>query len=135
MENFKLGDHSKIGTGFKVPEHYFENFTERLMLEIQRSPKVVSLKPKRRYHWLSVAAVLLMALSIPALDQVIFPKTTQADNTTIENYLTYQSGLSSDDIAAAMSSEDIENIRIDYASGNEIEAALSQNTDIQNYLD
>jgi hypothetical protein len=77
-----------------------------------------------------------MALSIPAIDSLQISSVGKADGGSVENYLAYQSGLSTDDIAEAMTPDDISRIHITYADDqNEIEAALSQNTDIQNYID
>jgi hypothetical protein len=136
MENFKLNEHDKIDAGFKIPDGYFEDFTSRLMTSIETGPKVIRLKPQRRYRWLTIAAVLAMALSIPAIDSLQISSVGKADGGSVENYLAYQSGLSTDDIAEAMTPDDISRIHITYADDqNEIEAALSQNTDIQNYID
>ncbi len=62
MKNFRL-DENKISDGFAVPESYFEDFIVRIP-----ESQAIRLNPWR--HWAAVAAVLALALSIPALNQI-----------------------------------------------------------------
>ena len=48
MKDFKLDNEPKINTGFQIPEHYFEQFSEKVMTKLpNQEPKVLSLCPQR----------------------------------------------------------------------------------------
>jgi hypothetical protein len=55
----------KIETGFITPEHYFENFSIKMMEQLPNNePKVISIFQKRKNIFMLVAAVLVLALMI-----------------------------------------------------------------------
>ena len=90
MKEFKLDNNQKISPGFSVPENYFENFSSKLLQELPKNePKVISIYQKKKKLLFAVAAVLILALSIPIYNALI-SSNNELDNTSIENYLTYQ---------------------------------------------
>ena len=103
MKDFKLDSEVRIKSGFMASEAYFESFADRLMLQLpQREVKVVPLY-KRRPVWLtSAAAALVLSLSL-----VFTQKESAPDNDTIENYIVYQSGISSYDLIQNLNQEEI----------------------------
>ena len=103
MKDFKLDSEVRIKSGFMASEAYFESFADRLMLQLPvREVKVVPLY-KRRPVWLtSAAAALVLSLSL-----VFTQKESAPDNDTIENYIVYQSGISSYDLIQNLNQEEI----------------------------
>ena len=103
MKDFKLDSEVRIKSGFMASEAYFESFADRLMLQLpQREINVVPLY-KRRPVWLtSAAAALVLSLSL-----VFTQKESAPDNDTIENYIVYQSGISSYDLIQNLNQEEI----------------------------
>lgn len=117
MERFKLDENKKIKTGFTTPEDYFDSLTERLMLQLpEKEAKVIPLYRKATVWISTAAAVLVLALGL----MMYFKSGVQAvqpDNASIENYLAYQSNISSYDIIQQLDQQDID----------ELESALSIN--------
>ena len=103
MKDFKLDSEVRLKSGFTAPEAYFESFADRLMLQLPvREIKVVPLY-KRRPVWVtSAAAALVLSLSL-----VFTQKESTPDNNSIENYLVYQSGISSYDLIQNLDQEEI----------------------------
>lgn len=103
MKDFKLDSEVRIKSGFMASEAYFESFADRLMLQLPlREIKVVPLY-KRRPVWLtSAAAALVLSLSL-----IFTQKESAPDNDTIENYIVYQSGISSYDLIQNLNQEEI----------------------------
>lgn len=103
MKDFKLDSEVRIKSGFMASEAYFESFADRLMLQLPvREIKVVPLY-KRRPVWVtSAAAALVLSLSL-----VFTQKESTPDNNSIENYLVYQSGISSYDLIQNLDQEEI----------------------------
>ena len=68
MATFKLNNQQKITTGFKVPEHYFEDFSAKVMQQInaEEQVEVIPFTDHKRKTWVyAVAAILIMALMVP----------------------------------------------------------------------
>ncbi|WP_269222353.1 hypothetical protein [Flavobacterium sp. IMCC34518] len=91
MKTFKLENQPKIETGFKTPDHYFENFSANIIQQIKEEPvtkksNVISIFRKRKNTLMAVAAVLVFGLMIPAFYQNS-TKNTEIDLNTLENYL------------------------------------------------
>ena len=108
MNDFKLNEGRKIEPGFTTPNGYFENFTERLMLQLPKQQvKVVPLY-KRKPVWLSAAAAFIVMLTVG----MFFitnntTQTTQPDTAAIENYLVYQANVNSYDLMQNLNQQDI----------------------------
>jgi hypothetical protein len=127
MKDFKLNEGEKIDPGFTTPDGYFENFTERLMQQLPRPEvKVVPLY-KRKPVWLSAAAAFMIMLTLGVFFTTATGTTTkQPDQAAIENYLVYQTNLSSYDLIQHLDDEDIK----------QLEQQIVINDDaIEDYLD
>ena len=135
MKTFKLENEPKIETGFKTPEHYFENFSIKMMEQLPHNePKVISIFQKRKNIFVLVAAVLVLALMIPILN----PSTENSkdlDDVAIENYITYQSNVNQYDLISALESEDINTINSGIVLEDDaIEDHLSTNSNLENLI-
>lgn len=110
MKKLDLHNDPKIETGFKIPEHYFENLEDRIMnLLPEQEVKVISLW-QRKSVWISgIAAVLVVSLG------TWFYFNQQANELTVssQEYLAYSSDLSTEDIAYHLTDEDITTIEKD----------------------
>jgi hypothetical protein len=85
MKTFKLENEPKIESGFKTPEHYFENFSSKIMEQLPKNePKVISIFQKRKKIIFAVAAILVIGLMIPFYSN-ISTSTSELDETTLEN--------------------------------------------------
>jgi hypothetical protein len=132
MKNFDIENNEKISTGFKTPEHYFEQFEAKMMQEISaKNPsknevKVVSLFYRKQVWISSIAALFLLAIAIPVYFNMA--KESNLDTTTIENYLAEQQSVGTTELTKHLTDEDI----------SELENALTNDnvTDetIENYL-
>lgn len=130
MKPFKLDQHPKIKSGFIVPDNYFENFQESLMQQIPSEPKVIQLKSRKSW-WYAAAAVIAMALSIPAINTITANSST--DVVALDAYFA-STELSDDQIVELLETEDIEKIKIDFGlEDSAIEDALQTGT-IENYI-
>lgn len=135
MKTFKLENEPKIETGFKTPEHYFENFSIKIMEQLPNNePKVISIFQKRKNTFVLVAAVLVLALMIPILN----PSTENSkdlDDIAIENYITYQSNVNQYDLINALESKDINTINSGIVLEDDaIEDHLSTNSNLENLI-
>ena len=135
MNAFNLENQPKIKPGFKTPEGYFENFSEQMMARINQEEKpVISIFQRRRNWFLAAAAVLIVGLMIPFMNKSNM-EDHAIDDATMENYLAYQSNISQYDLVNLLDKEDVEalesDLRVDDAV---VESALSDNTNLENYL-
>jgi short subunit fatty acids transporter len=136
MKTFKLENEPKIEPGFKTPDHYFENFSIKMMEQLPASePKVISIFQKRKLLiMLSTAAVLILALLIPILSPTE-SNTKELDTVAIENYITYQSNVNQYDLINGLETEDIEEINSSIVLEDEtIEDHLSTNSNLENLI-
>ncbi len=135
MKTFKLENEPKIETGFKTPEHYFENFSIKMMEQLPNNkPKVISIFQKRKNIFVLIAAVLVVALMIPILN----PSTENSkdlDAVALENYITYQSNVNQYDLISVLESEDINTINSGTVLEDDaIEDHLSTNSNLENLI-
>ncbi|TDD77401.1 hypothetical protein [Flavobacterium caseinilyticum] len=135
MKTFKLENEPKIATGFKTPDHYFENFSLKMMQQLPESePKVISIFQKRKNLIMMVAAVLVIALMIPILNYST-TSTSELDSTALENYITYQSNVNQYDLMSGLESEDINSLNTSITIADEtIEDVLSENSNLENLI-
>lgn len=135
MKAFKLKNEPKIETGFKTPDHYFENFSIKMMQQLPASePKVISIFQNRKNLILMVAAVLVIALMIPLLNYAPAGN-SELDSTAVENYITYQSNVNQYDLMSVMETEDINSMNTSLTIADEtIEAVLSENSNLENLI-
>lgn len=135
MKEFKLDNEPKITSGFTTPEGYFDAFSERMMSKIIKDEtKIVSISISRKKWFFAVAAVLILALSVP-LFNTILPTTNEPDQDTLENYITYRSEISENDLVDLLEKEDLEKMNVDYNLQDETtEDLLLTNSNFEHYL-
>lgn len=135
MKTFKLENKPKIESGFKIPDHYFENFSVEMMAQLPKNEtKVISIFQKRKSLVLMVAAVLVLALMIPFFAPSS-TNTKEIDAEELENYITYQSNVTQYDLISVLKSEDINNIHTSIVLEDEaIEEQLSVNSNLENLI-
>jgi hypothetical protein len=135
MKTFKLENEPKIETGFKTPDHYFENFSIKMMEQLpKKEPKVISIFQKRKTLIMMAAAVLILALMIPILSPSS-TNTKELDAAALENYITYQSNVNQYDLISVLETEDINNIKTGIVLEDEaIEDHLSTNSNLENLI-
>ena len=135
MKTFKLENEPKIESGFKTPDHYFENFSATVMQQLpENKPKVISLFQKRKILIMMVAAVLVLALMVPILN-TFSTKNKELDSITLENYLAYQSNINQYDLISVLEPEDINKIKTATVLEDEtIEDLLSDNSNVEHLI-
>lgn len=138
MKDFKLDNHPKITTGFKTPEGYFDTLYDRISIPSEniKKPKVIAFKSYRKRLLYAVAAVLIVAISIPLITNTLqTQKTTTISNESIEDYLSYSKNVSYHDMAELLSYEDIQSLEIDLnIDSKEIESILTESDYLEDYL-
>ena len=135
MKTFKLENESKIASGFKTPDHYFENFSVKMMEQLPASePKVISILQKRKNLVFMVAAVVIIALMIPILNYLP-DSNSELDITAVEYYITYQSNVNQYDLIRVLETEDINSMNTSLTIADEtIEDVLSENSNLENLI-
>ena len=135
MKTFKLENEPKIESGFITPENYFDNFSERIMEQLQKQePKAIPLFTHKKTWIYAAAAILILTLSIPIFNN-FYSKSSEIDDLTLENYIRYQSTLTSADLVNLLDEKDIQKINIDLKIEDKaIENELSANKDLEQYL-
>jgi hypothetical protein len=134
MKEFKINDENKITSGFTTPEGYFDNFTIDLnnnVSHLKTDRKVISINTKR---WLtSVAAVLIVALSISVYSKLVIEKTE--NSIEMENYISNHSEISQYELITLLDKTDIENLSVEMnASNPKTEEEFDTADEIDNYL-
>lgn len=132
MNSFNLENQAKINSGFKTPEHYFENFSEQLLSKIQEEKPVISIFQRHRNWFLAAAAVLILGIMIPFLNKPADLQTI--DDTTMENYLA-QSNISQYELVNMLDDADIDALERDLAMDEStLESAIEYNGNLENYI-
>jgi uncharacterized membrane protein affecting hemolysin expression len=124
MKDFKIHEEDKMKTGFRVPDGYFDVFTERMMAQVaeQPEPKVIPLY-RRMPVWFSAAAAFILLLGAGWFFNN--QKTAQPDAATIESYLVYNSNVSTYELTQQLNEQDIK----------QLEASLTLNdAAVEDYL-
>ena len=135
MKEFKLDNEPKITPGFTTPEGYFDAFSEKMMTQLPKeTPKVISIYSYRKRWMFAAAAILVLALSVPIFNKLT-TNTSELDQQTLEDYITYNSGISENDLVDLLEKEDIEKMNVDYnIQDQDVEDVLSQNSNIEQYI-
>lgn len=135
MKTFKLENEPKIKSGFKIPDDYFDDFSIKMMDQLStREPKLISIFQKRKNLFLMIAAVLVLALMIPFINNSNTNK-QEIDTAILENYITYQSNVNQYDLINVLETEDISKIKISMAIEDKaIEDVLSVNSNLENLI-
>ena len=135
MNKFSLDKHPKIASGFTAPSEYFDNLSAEVLEKIKTAqPKkgvVISLKK----YYFAAAAVLILALGLPFFVDHSFNKSEQIDTNTLEQYLAYQSGVTSYDLINLMDVSELDAMEIHLALEDEsVEEILTSSSNFENYL-
>lgn len=135
MATTDLHKHPKIKPGFKVPENYFDTLESKIREQIMaEEPKVILLKSYRKYWLSAVAAVILLAVSIPVY-QHWKVKNSLLDNDSIEQYLSYHPAIYTEDIISFLDESDLNSLQRQTTLESEtIEKYLLENESIEHYL-
>ena len=135
MKTFKLDNEPKIKTGFTVPENYFEDFSTKMMQQLpENEPKVISIFARKKTWMYAAAAILVLALSLPIYNNY-FSHSSEIDEATLENYITYHSTVSDTDIVNLLNEQDIQKMSVDLDIEDvTIENELSQNKNLEHYI-
>jgi hypothetical protein len=126
MEHFNLDNRPKLKAGFKTPDNYFESFTDRLMQQLpEQEVKVVPLY-RRKPVWISAVAAVFVAIMGLALFFNVNTDTPVPDDTAIEDYLVYQTNMSTYDLMQNLDEQDIAELETSISISDEaIEDYLS----------
>lgn len=135
MKEFKLENEPKIETGFKTPEHYFENFSVNLLEKLpQNEPKTISLFARNKKALIAIAAVLVISLTVPVVYKYV-TKSKELDEATLETYLSYQSNLNQYDLIHELDTNDIKSLDQNIALGDDtLEDVLASNPNIEHLI-
>lgn len=135
MNPIDLHKHPKIKSGFKVPENYFDELESKILSQLEtEEPKVIQLKSYRKYWFSAVAAVIILAVSIP-LYQSWKIDSTPLDNESIEQYLSYHPNVYTEDIISHLDEADLILLQKEQSLESEtIEKYLLENEMIEQYL-
>jgi hypothetical protein len=130
MKEFKLNSATKIQSGFKAPEGYFDTFAQNVMQKVpEEETKVISIFQKRKIVVMLIAAVAVIALLIPVINAPA-PLAKEIDSATLENYLSYQTNINQYDLINVLDEEDINTIKSNVA----IEDNTIENKTIEDIL-
>ena len=135
MDEFKLDKEPKIKSGFKVPENYFDNFSAKVIQRLpENEPKVISIFSRNKTWIYAVAAILIVAVSIPIYTTIVTQQ-NDLDKTTIENYLTSQNAISDDELTNLLDEDDIQKMKLNFnIEDKAIEDLLSTNSNLEEYI-
>jgi len=135
MKAFKLENEPKIKTGFKTPEFYFDDFSSRVLQQINEREvvKVIPIYKRKEVIAMIAAAVVIIALIIPVVNN--YNKSKELDEATLETYLSYQSNINQYDLIRELDAKDIEAINKNVVLEQEtLEDVLSSNPNIENLI-
>ncbi|MNQ24361.1 hypothetical protein D3C85_375560 [compost metagenome] len=135
MKAFKLENEPKIKTGFKAPDHYFDDLSAKVLQQInEKEVKVIPLYKRKKVLSLVAAAAIVIALMIPVVNN--YNATSKnLDEATLENYLSYQSNLNQYDLIKELDTKDIDKLGKSVVLEQEtLEDILSSNPNIENLI-
>ncbi len=136
MKTFKLENEPKMKTGFKTPDHYFDDFSIKVLQQINETKevKVIPLYKRKNVIAILAAAVVFIALLIPIVNN--YNNTSkELDEATLETYLSYQSNLNQYDLIKELDTKDIDKLGKSVALEQEtLEDILSSNPNIENLI-
>jgi hypothetical protein len=135
MKAFKLENEPKIKTGFKTPDHYFDDLSAKVLQQInEKEVKVIPIYKRKKVLSLVAAAAIVIALMIPVVNNYN-ATSKELDEATLETYLSYQSNLNQYDLAKELDTKDIEKLGKSVALEQEtLEDILSSNPNIENLI-
>jgi len=134
MKAFKLENEPKIKPGFKTPDHYFDDFSAKVLQQINdKEVKVIPIYKRKKVVAMLAAAVVIIALMIPIVNN--YNNSKELDEATLETYLSYESNLNQYDLIRELDTRDIEAINKNVALEEEtLEDILSSNPNIESLI-
>ncbi|WP_264553979.1 hypothetical protein [Flavobacterium sp. N2038] len=136
MKAFKLENEPKIKSGFNTPEHYFDDFSVKVLqqLENEKEVKVIPFYKRKNVLSMAAAAVVFIALMIPIVNN--YNATSKdLDEATLETYLSYQSNLNQYDLIQNLDTKDIQKLNKNVAIEDEtLEDILATNPNIEHLI-
>lgn len=135
MKTFKLENEPKIKSGFKAPDHYFDNFSEKVLQQLnEKEVKVIPFYKRKKTIWMAAAAVVAFALLIPVVNNYK-TNSNDLDEATLENYLSYHSNISQYDLIQKLDDSDIEKLGNDVTLEDEtLEDILATSPNIEHLI-
>jgi hypothetical protein len=137
MKAFKLENESKIKSGFKTPDHYFDDLSARVLQQInerETEVKVIPIYKRKKVLSLAAAAAIVIAFSIPIVNNYN-ATSKELDEATLETYLSYQTNLNQYDLMKELDTKDIDKLNKSVALEQEtLEDILSSNPNIENLI-
>lgn len=135
MKTFKLNNETKITSGFRTPENYFENFSDNVLNQLQeREVKIIPIYKRKKVYAMLAAAVIFVAFMIPIVNNYNITS-KDLDQNTLETYLAYQSNLNQYDLVNALDTKDIDELGQNVALEKEIlEDILTSNPNLLNLI-
>lgn len=135
MKTFKLENEPKIKSGFKSPENYFDDFSEKVLQQLdQREVKVIPFYKRKKTLSLAAAALIGFALMIPIVNNYR-ATSNDLDEATLETYLSYQSNISQYDLIQKLDDSDIEKLNNEVTLEDEtLEDILSTSPNIEHLI-
>jgi hypothetical protein len=135
MKTFKIDNEPKLNTGFTVPENYFENFSAQMMQQLpKKESKIISIYARKKTLMYAAAAILVLALSIPIYTNYFNPS-SEIDEASLENYITYHSTVTDTDLVNLLDEQDIKKMSVDMNLEDiTIENELSENKNLEQYI-
>ncbi|MBB4801897.1 hypothetical protein HNP37_001958 [Flavobacterium nitrogenifigens] len=135
MKTFKLENEPKIKSGFKTPDNYFDDFSEKVLQQLdQKEVKVIPFYKRKKTISLAAAALIGFALMIPIVNNYR-ATSNDLDEATLETYLSYQSNISQYDLIQKLDDSDIEKLNNDITLEDEtLEDILSTSPNIEHLI-
>jgi len=137
MKEFKLENEPKITAGFKTPDHYFDNFSAKVLEQINEGEpevKVIPLYKRKKVISIAAAAAIFIAFLIPTANHY-YKASKELDEATLETYLAYQSNLNQYDLIKELDTKDIDKLNKNVALEDEtLEDILATNPNIENLI-
>ena len=136
MKAFKLENEPKITTGFKTPERYFDDFSVKVLQQIneEKTVKIIPIYKRKKVLSLAAAAAVVITFMIPILNN--YNATSKdLDEDTLETYLSYQSNLNQYDLIQKLDTKDIQKLGENDAIEEEtLEDILVTNPNIEHLI-
>jgi hypothetical protein len=134
MKEFRLDNEPKISSGFKIPENYFDDLSEKINTNLPKTePKVISIFQKQKTWFYSVAAILIFGISILMVQQLQNKPTF--DSEFLESYIAQNTTISEYDLLELLEKEDLENMQIDLnIQDTVLEEIVTNNANLEQYI-
>ena len=134
MKTFKLENEPKIKSGFKTPENYFDDFSEKVLQQLnEKEVKVIPFYKRKKVLSFTAAAMIGFALMIPIVNNYR-ANSNELDEATLETYLSH-SNISQYDLIQNLDDSDIEKLGNDVTLEDEtLEDILATSSNIEHLI-